>query len=163
MTPALNRPDLRQLGQRAFTEALSVFLSLPATPGTPSRPSPPSRARDQITSKVRLAGQRLSGSVHLHLPREFVARAVHRLTGLEDAERDAVLEDAAGELANLVAGRVAAQLAADGYACLLDTPSVSRSPDSASSPDPGGEHGRTDLFCDGHWLALEVQCHYAVL
>jgi CheY-specific phosphatase CheX len=163
MTPASTRPDLRRIGESAFTEVLSVVLSLPATVRNSARHSPLSVVPDQITSTVHLAGQRLSGSVQVQLPQAFVAHAVHLLTGLDGAAGDtnAVQDDAAGELANMVAGRVAARLAADGYPCTLGTPSVSRRPRSPIEIQPGADHGRTVLICEGHCLSLELQCRYA--
>jgi CheY-specific phosphatase CheX len=164
MTPVSNRPDLQRIGENAFAEVLDTLLSLPATVRNPAGHSPPSDALDQITSTVLLAGQRLSGSVHVQLPLSFVARAVHRLTGLDGATQDAnaVLDDTAGEFANMVAGRVAARLAADGYPCTLAIPSVSRSARLPIETQPGADHGRADLVCAGHWLSLEVQCRYTV-
>jgi CheY-specific phosphatase CheX len=164
MTPASNKPDLRHIGRSAFMEVLSVLLSLPATVRNSSGQRPHSDFADQITSTVLLAGERLSGSVHVRLPVAFVAHAVHHLTALDGAteEANAVLEDTAGELTNMVAGRVAAQLAADGYLCTLGTPSVSRGAGLPVETEPGMDHGRTDLFCDGHWLSLELKCRYAI-
>ena len=164
MTPASNRPDLRCIGESAFAEVLGNLLSLPATVRNPTGHSPLSVAPDQITCAVHLAGQRLSGSVHVQLPQAFVAHAVHLLTGLDGAARDAsaVLDNAAGELVNMLAGRVAAQLAADGYPCTLGTPSVSRNACLPIETEPGVDRGRIDLFCDGHWLSLDLQCRYAV-
>ena len=162
MTLAPHQPDLRRIGASAFTEVLGTLLSLSATVQESADDRPVSAAPDEISSSVLLTGQRLSGSVHLRLPQAFVAYSVRRLTGLEGAARDAVQDDAAGELANMVAGRVAAQLAADGFPCSLGTPSVSRSPCLPIETEPGVDHGRTDLFCDGHWLSLKVRCLYAL-
>ena len=164
MTSASGRPDLRRIGQSAFLEVLSVLLSLPATVQNPSSHADLSNAPDQVTSMVPLAGQRLSGRVHLQLPLAFVARAVWILTGLDHAEGEAngVLEDTAGELSNMVAGRVAVQLAADGYPCTLGTPSVSRNVTLPMETELGMDFGRIDLFCDGHWLSLELKCRYAI-
>jgi CheY-specific phosphatase CheX len=164
MTPTGNRPDLQRIGQSAFTEVLSVLLSLPATVGSSSSHSSLSSAPHPITSTVRLTGQRISGSAHVLLPLAFVTHAVHLLTGLDRAAPDtiALLDDTAGELANMVAGRAAAQLAAAGYPCTLGTPSVSRSAILPIETEQGTDHGRTELFCDGHWLALELECRYVV-
>jgi CheY-specific phosphatase CheX len=163
MTPAAPRPDLRQIGETAFTEVLSVALSLPATLRNPTGDSPVSVAADPITGTVRLAGQRLSGIVRVRLPRAFVAHAVRLLTGLEGDAEDATAaqNDAAGELTNMVAGRVAARLAAVGYPCTLGTPSVSRSAPSAIGAQPGADFEHTDLICEGHGLSLDLQCLYA--
>jgi CheY-specific phosphatase CheX len=159
MTPAPNQPDLRRIGEVAFTEVLDTLLSLPSVrESVEDRPAAP----DQISSSVLLTGQRLSGSVHLRLPLAFVAYAVRRLTGLdEDAENaNELQDDAAGELANMVAGRVASQLAAGGYSCKLGTPSVSRGARIATQNQNDVAHGRTDLICEGHQLSLEIQCCY---
>jgi CheY-specific phosphatase CheX len=164
MTPVSHRPDLQRIGEKAFTEVLDVLLSLPATLQISPSHSPLSDTPDPITSTVQLAGQRLSGSIHIQLPRAFVRRAVQLLTGLQGVAPDhnAVLDDTAGELANMVAGRVAAQLTVAGYPCTMDTPSVSRGAGSPIETRPGVDYGRTDLWCDGYRLSLEVQCRYAV-
>jgi CheY-specific phosphatase CheX len=163
MTPASNRPDLNRIGESALTEVLGTLLALPATVREPTTDSPVSAAPDEISSSVLLTGQRLSGSVHLRLPQAFVAYAVRRLTGLDGDAGNAneLQDDAAGELANMVAGRVASQLAADGFPCKLGTPSVSRNARLATINQDGAAHGRTDLMCEGHWLSLEIQCGYA--
>jgi CheY-specific phosphatase CheX len=164
MTLAANKPDLRRIGESAFMEVLGTQLSLSAVVENSASHTLLYGAPDQITSSVLLTGQRLSGSVRVQLPLAFVKHAVHLLTGIDGAAADAraVLEDTAGELANMVAGRVAIQLAADGYPCTLGTPSVSRSAFLPMETEPGVDHGRTDLLCDGHCLSLEVRCRYAV-
>ena len=164
MTLAANKPDLRRIGEGACTEVLATQLSLPVTLCNSSGHSPLSEAPNEIASTVLLAGERLSGSVHIQFPRAFVAHAAHLLTGLDNAAGDAtaILEDTAGELANMVAGRVAVQLAAVGYPCTLGTPSVSRSARLPKEAEPGVDHGRTDLLCNGHCLSLEIQCRYAI-
>jgi CheY-specific phosphatase CheX len=162
MTPAAHRPDLGRIGESAFTEVLGTLLALPATVREPEIDGSVSAAPDEISSTVLLTGVRISGSVHLRLTRAFVAHAVRRLTGLDGDAGNAneLQNDAAGELANMVAGRVAARLAADGYLCALGTPSVSRGAGLPVETRPGADYGRTDLICEGHWLSLELQCQY---
>ena len=165
MTSASNKPDLRRIGETAFTEVLGILLSLKATVQESADDSPLSDAPDPITSSVTLTCQRLSGSVHVQLPRAFVAHAVRLLTGLDGSAGNAhaLQDDAAGELANMVAGRVAAQLATDGYPCKLGTPSVSRTARLPTEIQAGLHHGRTDLICEGHSLSLELHCRFAAL
>jgi CheY-specific phosphatase CheX len=157
-----NRPDLQRIGQTVFPEVLGVLLSLPATLRNSSNLSPHSDVPDQIVSTVLLAGQRLSGSVHLTLPMAFVAHAVNIIAGLEDHAQDAnaILDDAAGELANMVAGQVAVQFAADGYPCTLGTPSIARGKGPPIETHSEVDHGRTELLCDGHLLSLDLNCRY---
>jgi CheY-specific phosphatase CheX len=162
MTPASNQPDLGQIGQRAFTEVLNTLLSLPATVCDPAGQRIAPGAPEQLTSVVRLAGPRVSGGLHLQLPLGFVAHAVKHLTGLDGDSPDAgaVQEDTAAELANMVAGRVAAQMTANGYPCSLGTPSVARHAGLPAGPESGVDCGRTNLICEGHLLSLELHCCY---
>jgi CheY-specific phosphatase CheX len=163
MTPAFNKPDLRRIGESAFIEVLGTLLSLSGAVRESADNRPVSAAPDEMSSSVLLTGQRLSGSVHLRLPQAFVAKAVRRLAGLDGDVGNAneLQDDAAGELANMVAGRVASQLAADGYPCKLATPSVSRRARLPTEDQTGVAQGRTDLICEGHKLSLEIQCCYA--
>ncbi len=163
MTFDSHSPDLRHIGETAFTEVLSILLSLPATVReSPEQCDFPS-ARDCLTSSVFLTGHRLSGSVHLQLPVPFVAHAVSLLTGLHQDSPEAcnLKEDTSGEIANMVAGRVAAQLATYGYPCTLSTPSVTLGVEIPAENQSGMDHGKTNLFCDGHWLSIELKCRYA--
>jgi CheY-specific phosphatase CheX len=164
MTQATHRPDLRRLGETAFTEVLDVLLSRPAIPRSPASQSPLSSAPDHINSRILLAGPQLSASVHVHLPQAFVAQAVQRLTGLDGSTQhvNALLDDTAGEIANLVAGRVAAQLTAHGYLCTLSTPTVSRGAKGPVETELGMDYERIDLCCDGYGLSLELHCRYSV-
>lgn len=165
MTADTKKPDLGRIGENAFTEVLRVFLSLPVTVRNSSTHGHDSSTRDPIISTVRLAGPRVSGSVEVQLPLAFVAHAFRRLTGFESDARDATaaLEDTAGELANMVAGRVAAQLAAEGFPCTLGTPSVSRSGDSPVETEAGVQHGRADFFCEGHALSIKLRYRFVDL
>ena len=94
----------------------------------------------------------------------FVAQAVELLTGLdaESADGIAIQTDTAGELANMAAGRVAAQLAASGYPCRLGTPWVVRAAGLPTPPEPAKAHARTILRCAGQLLLLEIECGYQV-
>ncbi len=162
MTLTATKPDLRRIGERAFAEVLDTFWSLPATVRSSADNPPVSVAPDELSSLVQLTGQRLSGSVLLRLPPAFVADAVRRLTGLEGdvGVTNELQDDAAGELANLVAGRVASQLAAAGYPCKLGTPLVSRGSRLTTKDQNDVAHGCIELVCAGHCLALEIQCCY---
>jgi CheY-specific phosphatase CheX len=163
MTPASNRPDLRRIGEASVQEVLRTLLSLPATLLDSSHDRPLSNASDLMTSSILLAGPRLSGRIHLQLQRAFSTRAAHVLTGLDgpDGETNALLDDVAGELANMVAGRVAAGLAAEGYPCTLGIPSVSHGTPAPIKTQPGEDQGRADLICEGHRISLEVHCRFA--
>jgi CheY-specific phosphatase CheX len=163
MTPASHGPDLSHIGESAFTQVLNTLLPLSSTSGNRDTYTALSDANDPITSTVLLAGPTLSGNVQVQLPKGFVKYATQLLTGIDGASADTngLLDDTAGELANMVAGRVATRLAEDGYPCTLGTPSVFRSSPPPIEPQAGVERGRADLICEGHRLAVEIQCRYA--
>jgi CheY-specific phosphatase CheX len=161
MSHASHKPDLARIGECAFTEVLATFLSLPAVPRTISVQERIPDASDQVAATVSLSGDGLSATVRILLPLAFVAQAVNHLAGLQGPEGEAIHEDTAGEIANMVAGRVAAQLAAEGFPAALGTPSVSRSASLPIEPRPGNDHGRAALVCEGHHLSVEIHCRYA--
>ena len=160
MNLASHRPDLRRIGESSFREVLETLLPMPVTLRELAANSPISIVPDQITSWILLTGPRLSGSVRIQLPRPFVARVVRVLTGLDGAaaETKALLDDAAGEIANMVAGRVAVGLAATGYVCTLGMPSVACGTPVPIEIQSGVDQGRIDLLCEGYCLSLEVHC-----
>ncbi len=163
MTGAANKPDLCRISESAFTQVLNTLLPRSSAAGNPSTSLSGSDARDQITKSVLLTGPRLSGRVLVQVPKGFVRHATHVLTGLDGnaAEANGLLEDTAGELANMVAGRVATSLLEGGYACTLGTPSASRNPLPAFELPAGLERGRAQLTWEGYLLAVEIQCQYA--
>ncbi len=162
MTPPRHRPDLRGIGESAFMEVLSTLLRLSSTVANPATSTALSGGVDQMTSTVHLTGPKVSGSVCVQFPMSFIIHAVHIVTGVgrDTAEADGLVDDTAGELANMVAGRVAARLAEAGYVCGLGTPSVSRgSPLPIENQTTVGD-GRADLICEGHRLVVDIRCHY---
>jgi len=163
MSAIAQKPDLRRIGESVFTEVVLALLSMPVTVQlAPSHTALPS-AGDQIVSRVSLASPQLSGGVQVQFPLGFVALAVRRLIGVEGTAQatDALLDDAAGELANMVAGRVAAQLAAEGFPCKLGTPAVVRGEPPSAINQSDASRARTDFACEGHALSVEVHCRYA--
>ncbi len=163
MTSLPNRPDLRRIGKSALTQVLSTLSPRSSTAGNPSPPLIASDAHEPITSSIALKGPRLCGSVLVRLPRGFVTHATHVLTGLDGnaAEANGLLDDTAGELANMMAGCVATLLSQDGYACTLGTPSILRNSQGSIQLPFGVERGRAELTWEGYLLAVEIQCQYA--
>jgi CheY-specific phosphatase CheX len=163
MTPAANKPDLCRLSESALTQVLNTLLPRSSAAGNPSTSLSGSDAHEQVSSTVVLTGPRLSGRVLVQVPKGFVRHATHVLTGLDEnaAEANGLLDDTAGELANMVAGCVATRLLQDGYACTLGTPSVSRNSLPSLELPPGIDRGGAELTWEGYLLAVEIQCQYA--
>lgn len=158
------KPDLSQIGRDAVGDVLETLLSQAVTFGSPTGSAPADQAPDAITSTVHFEGPQVSGTVRMHLPVAFAVKVACVLIGLDDAASDAqdVVDDTAGELGNMVAGRVAAQLATQGFPCVLGIPLVVRGPWlplEFSSIGGEADRARLEAFCVGHPLSLEIQCH----
>jgi CheY-specific phosphatase CheX len=163
MTSAANRPDLCRIGEDAFTQVLNTLLPKSSMAGNPSSCLSCPDEVAQITGSVLLTGPGLCARVLLEVPKGFVTLAARILTGLDGpaAEASGLLEDTAGELANMVAGGVATRLSEDGYACTLGIPMVSRHPLPSPELPPGVVRGGAALTWAGYRLAVQIQCQYA--
>jgi CheY-specific phosphatase CheX len=111
-----------------------------------------------LVGSVKLTGGRVSGAVHLQLPQDFAAELTALLMGQHTASvSDEAAADVTGELCNMVAGRVAATLAAAGYSSILGTPVVARSRGLVLEAAPDAIACRSDWTCEGHLLTVGLQ------
>ena len=166
MTAAANRPDLVRIAEAAVVEVLG-HLPIPMTARGKTaagvHPEPPEIRPGEIVASIHLEGRRLTATLRLHAPEALLDRAVHCMTGAHPPAGDprAIREDAAGELANMIAGRVATRLAAEGYPCTLSTPSIAPTALTSAQTPAEFETQRLDLLCEGHPLSLHLQFRYA--
>lgn len=115
--------------ERRLTESLpSIFdkmLNLPvAADPTPA----PIRSDDgEIIGTVGFTGK-ATGSIHLHATVSFGRVIVGRMLGFEpqDVDTGEMLNDAFGELCNMVVGNVKSHLCDEGFPCTLTVPSIIR-------------------------------------
>jgi CheY-specific phosphatase CheX len=165
MKPASDKPDLDDIGASAFREVLTVLCPGSVASRDPAVADPSFPACEGMAGSVVLTGEQVSGRVEVHVPRPFVMAVFRQLTGIGDGGEghDALLDDATGELANMVAGRIAARLGADGYPCTLGTPSISRGVPPPSTVQAEADCGRADLSCDGHTVSLALRCRFGQL
>lgn len=156
----LPRMDLDQIGGNALLEVLASLLELPAT-GIARDSDVPAEARDpRIVATVPLAGDGISGEVRLEFPEPFARHAEGLLLGPDATSHSTALQlrDLTGEVANMIAGRVAASLTQQGHPCSLGVPSVTHTEGVHPVPATGELHTRTLWSCAGHPIALEVHC-----
>jgi hypothetical protein len=162
MSSTHSRPDLDRMGGQALLEVFGTLLGLAATEVKPADEFATGTFDRHLMGTVKLTGDRISADVHLLMPRAFAEHAVVCLLGKNHPRpmRDAAVEDFAGELCNMLAGRVAARLRVEGYPCALDIPEVVRESPRLPGLDPGADCSRTAWSCRGHWLTLDMRCHY---
>lgn len=160
-------PDLDRIGRHALPEVIEAFLGWSVTELPPTPVDLTRAAEDRLLAVVQLQGPQVAGVVQLELPPTFAAQAAVRLVGGGHRPPSGHVEagDFAGELTNLLAGRVAARLRLEGYPCALSNPEVALGGQSAleSLQDPrptparSTAQGRTVWSCQGHRLTLEIR------
>ncbi len=178
MTSTCSRPDLEEISRSALVEVLGGLLGVPsqevkAATDDGRDPEGPMRC------VVDLRGTRIRGALVVSIPRAFAAEAARRLTGASspDSLGPGLLADCAGELGNMLAGRVATRLRLEGHACELGIPqvvlrteaptpgaaaawSLSQTSPRTPSGSPGTHVCRTHWSCQGHGLTLEIHLGY---
>ncbi len=114
-----------------------------------------------ITASVPVMGPAVDAPVFLIISHGFLFQAATALFGASPASPtpDLLLEDFAGELCNMVAGRVAHELCSSGLTCLLGIPRIHD--DQIPLPEPGAavQSGRADWSWKGLPIAVVIHWH----
>ena len=103
--------------ERTFKEMLGIHLH-PGDPGTTS-----SDPEGQIVGSVGFVGE-ANGVVHLYASEHFARVITGRMLGLPEGEidRDDIVNDAMGELSNVIVGRVKSRLCDGGLTAPAPSP-----------------------------------------
>lgn len=167
MTPTAPHPNLRRIGGEALLHVLSSLLSFRATEETPVQDTADAEDESLILATVALIEEHGSGEVRLQISDAFARLALGVLVGAEDTDSltRAQIDDLCGELGNMVAGRVAAELAREGHSFTLGTPGVVRGAGWLLKEDRTARHapGATVWSCRGHRILMDVRCHFQPL
>lgn len=147
--------DLDQLVNRAVSEVFSTMLNFPVEnqpSGTPFHSGEP-----HIAGAVGFIGT-LSGVLYLYTSVNFARRVTRGLLGLPEAEfpSDEMLNDAVGELANMVVGHIKSRLSDRGMNCVLTIPTIVRGNDFSIEPLSSMQRRVRAYDCVGNQLVAEV-------
>lgn len=147
--------DLDQLVNRAVAEVFSTMLNYPAEiqpAGTALRNGEP-----HIAGSVGFIGT-LSGVLYLYTSVKFARRVTKGLLGLPESESvsDEMLNDAVGELTNMVVGHIKSRLSDRGMTCVLTIPSIVRGNDFSIEPMSSTQRRVCSYECVGNQLIAEV-------
>lgn len=126
MTSVANPIDeIQALAQDTVREVFQTMLSMSMTPHPPL-PLPPD-PQGQIVSSVGFIGQ-VTGAIYLYTRISFAKVMTSRMLGIEEDEVDTgeMINDALGELTNMVVGGVKSHLCDRGLSCTLTIPSIVR-------------------------------------
>ena len=147
--------DLEQIITFTVREVFKTMLNLSVEQEVSAPES--ATGEHQIASSVGFVGH-LNGVVYLYCGCAFAGRITSHLLGLGEDETPApeMVNDAMGEMANMVVGNLKSRLADRGMPCVLTIPSVFRGDHFAfCSVSPA----RRQIFyfrCDNSPLVVEV-------
>jgi len=104
-----------------------VFQSMVSMDVIAEPPSPITDAEGQIVGSVGFVGD-INGVIYLYAGNSFARLATGKMLGISEAEVDnqEMVNDALGELTNMVAGCVKTRLVRDGRPCALTIPTIVR-------------------------------------
>jgi chemotaxis protein CheX len=108
---------------RDVTEIFGTMVGLEDLLHLPIPIDPVTSFTDCISSLVGMAGT-FNGLVSLHMPTKLALRATGSMLGKEVTEVDEDVNDAMGEIANMIAGSFKQHLSKSGLDIQLSTPSI---------------------------------------
>lgn len=117
--------DLEELVKAAVVEVFATMIGLQVQPEAPD--SPAVTEGSTIAGAVGFIG-RLTGVVYIYASVPFASRLTEKLLGLNPGEIDGdeMVNDAMGELANMVVGHLKSRLSDRGHSCVMTIPSIVR-------------------------------------
>ena len=147
--------DIEPLVETAVSDVFRTMLNLNArlevANGALARSGP------HIASSVGFTG-RMTGVIFLYTTNHFARRVTGGLLGLQDREIDGdeIVNDAMGELANMVVGNIKSRLCDRGLPCVLTIPSIVRGDHFTIESVTSSERRLLSFQCEDHQLLVEV-------
>ena len=118
-----NESLLSQQLMRDVKEIFGSMVGLEDLLHLPIQIDPVTNFKDCISALVGLAGT-YNGLVSLHMPSSLAIAATSSMLGMEVTELDDDVNDAMGEIANMIAGSFKQHLSKSGMDVHISTPSV---------------------------------------
>jgi chemotaxis protein CheX len=118
--------DMDELVNSAATEVFETMLSIKLAP-EPLEQAANNNGQGHIAGSVGFIG-RLSGVVYIHATESLAKTITSTLLGLSEPEIEGneMVNDAMGEMANMIVGHMKSRLSDRGMPCVLTIPSVVR-------------------------------------
>jgi chemotaxis protein CheX len=147
--------DIEMLIGSAVAEVFGTMLNLPVAPEV--KDTPIQNGEPHVASSVGFIG-RLTGVVFLYSTNSFAKRMTGKLLGMEDNEVDGdeMVNDAMGEIANMVVGNIKSRLSDRGMPCVLTIPSIVRGHHLSIEPMSSTERRVFSFKSQQNQLVVEV-------
>jgi chemotaxis protein CheX len=152
--------DMATLVTEAVTEVFSTMLS--CSINSSSSTSLPN-AGDGNGSAMHVAGGvgfggDVTGVVYIVVTTNFAREITCRLLGIADSEveSESMVNDAIGELANMVVGQIKSHLCDRGLPCVLTIPSIVRGTNFSLEGCSTDKHEAYRFMCANQQLSVEI-------
>jgi chemotaxis protein CheX len=146
--------DLKQQVFTILPNVMQTMLGLKAEPtGEGIAPR-----EDRVSAIIGIGGETVNGMFYFHFPARFGEVISRRLLqhAEDDPASDQQINDAVGELCNMVAGGLKSELAEYGYDTAISPPSIIRGKSFTIESEPDLEISHFPFLCGEDVLELEV-------
>ncbi len=150
---------LEEVVHRVVPRVMFTMLELEAQPTEPIQSE---AEEERVTAVIGFGGEGIEGSLYFHFT-ESLARRVGKILLEESLGRsvqDGEVNDAVGELCNMVAGGLKAALLSHGMDTALSPPSVIRGKNFSIAVEENTRVNHFFFSCDGQVLDLEVHLNF---
>ena len=146
---------LSQQLMRDVKDIFGTMVGLEDLLHLPIQIDPVTNFTDCISSLVGLAGT-YNGLVSLHMPSGLAIRATSCMLGMEVTEINDDVNDAMGEIANMIAGSFKQHLSTSGMDIQISTPSVIHGKEYVISLGSNPEQIAVRFATDDDWFMVAV-------
>jgi chemotaxis protein CheX len=151
----ISEEDLTKFLISDIKEVFSTMVGMEDILPIPTQIEPMTRFEDCLTSMVGLAGS-YSGLVSIHTPQKLAMQITSSMLGMDVTEMNEDVQDALGEVANMVAGSFKLHLARGGADIRISTPSVITGAEYAISAGTANDTMTLRFMTDEDWFIVAI-------
>jgi len=153
-TQSISRDDWREVLEKATCEVFEIMLGTSLANATEQSP----HVVVDFTAMVGLAGS-LCGVVGLRTSSESARQMAAKMLGSDEFDMSGNVQDAFGEICNMIAGSFKAKIAGLADGCALSVPTVISGKDYALYSLADGERFEVIFSFDGKPLSVTLDLH----
>jgi chemotaxis protein CheX len=146
--------DLDHLVSSAVASVFGTMLNLPVY----EQPSGAAivNGEPHVAGSVGFVGA-LTGMVFIHSSVTFARQVARKMLRAEhEVSSEELVNDAYGEMTNMVVGHIKSRLTDRGMKCALTIPSILRGSHFSLEPTSSTRRRVSTFHCDGHQVVIEV-------
>ena len=155
MTQTVRISQLGEYISRHFVDVFGSMLGLGAVLSQKTQAQPFSM---RVSGAAGFAGESLAGAIYIHLSEPFARRAAMAMLGRseDDLISPAEVNDAVGEMANLLAGGLKSWLCESGITCAMSASAIIRGTSFVIEPNSDVERERLIFECGEELVTVEI-------